>query len=117
MKARPLILIGAVVAVAGCSAVGQQPQVSTESLIASPAAVEARRAALQTLASGEAEPWSDPATGARGSVTVVQTYRGPNGRWCRLIDETIEPRNGSAVSNRALYCRNASGQWTLAAAG
>lgn len=110
-----LIAIGATAVLAGCSAAGPQPHVASAPE-PSPAAVQARQTALQTQPSGGVEHWSDPATGARGSVTVVRTYRGPDGRWCRLIEETAEPASGGTAS-QSLYCRDPAGAWTLTAAG
>jgi surface antigen len=122
-----LILIGVSAVVAGCTVAGHQPDITDGTVagqqpeitdaIVSPVAVQARQTALQTLPSGGVEQWYDATAGTRGSVTVVNTYKRPDGQWCRLIDETVEPGNGSSASIRSLYCREPAGVWVLTAAG
>ena len=66
--------------------------------------------ALETTASGEVVSWRAPATGVRGTVTPVRTYRVRQG-YCRdyAVTSTAPVGQGSAWQNTA--CRDADGVW------
>lgn len=66
--------------------------------------------ALEKRLSGVAVDWHNPASGSRGAVTPVRTFRNADGSWCReyLEEATIE---GALDKRRAIACRESDGQW------
>ena len=76
----------------------------------------ARNAASDVLTKGDkdsSQPWQNPQTGARGSVTpLAQAYSGDDGRTCR--DFLASYVNGSTESwLQGAGCKNASGRWEI----
>ena len=70
----------------------------------------ARRSALETLPSGQAQPWQDPASGANGTVRPISTAKSPKYGWCRAYQETVEASTRLYRSER-VACRTAGGNW------
>ena len=76
----------------------------------------ARNAASDVLTKGDkdsSQPWHNPQTGARGSVTpLAQAYSGDDGRTCR--DFLASYVNGSTESwLQGAGCKGASGRWEI----
>jgi anti-sigma factor RsiW len=69
------------------------------------------KAALDTQVSGGSVVWQNPASGSRGSVTPLRTFKAADGRWCREYRQEVE---GAAMSERriGIACRDAGG-WRL----
>lgn len=67
--------------------------------------------ALDTQISGGSVTWQNPASGSRGTITPLRTFRTVNGRWCREYREKVE---SVAVSEQriGIACREADG-WQL----
>jgi surface antigen len=76
----------------------------------------ARTAASDVLTKGDkdsSQPWQNPQTGARGSVTpVAQAYSADDGRTCR--DFLASYVNGNTQSwLQGAGCKSASGRWEI----
>ena len=76
----------------------------------------ARTAASDVLTKGDkdtSQPWANPETGARGSVTpLAQAYSADDGRTCR--DFLASYVNGSTESwLQGAGCKSASGRWEI----
>ena len=76
----------------------------------------ARNAASDVLTKGDkdsSQPWQNPETGARGSVTpVAQAYAADDGRTCR--DFLASYVNGSTESwLQGAGCKSAGGHWEI----
>ncbi len=76
----------------------------------------ARTAASDVLTKGDkdsSQPWQNPETGARGSVTpVAQAYAADDGRTCR--DFLASYVNGSTQSwLQGAGCKTANGRWEI----
>ena len=76
----------------------------------------ARNAASDVLTKGDkdsSQPWHNPQTGARGSVTpVAQAYSDDDGRTCR--DFLASYVNGNTQSwLQGAGCRGANGRWEI----
>ena len=76
----------------------------------------ARNAASDVLTKGDkdaSQPWSNPETGARGSVTpLAQSYAGEDGRTCR--DFLASYVNGTTESwLQGAACRAGQGRWEI----
>jgi len=69
----------------------------------------ARRTALETLASGQAQTWQDSASGSSGTVSPISTERSPKYGWCRTYQETVEA-NAHRYRVERIACR-AGGTW------
>ena len=67
--------------------------------------------ALDTRFSGGSVTWQNPASGSRGSITPLRTFRTANGRWCREYRQEL---NSAAQSEQqiGMACREADG-WQL----
>jgi surface antigen len=90
---------------------GAQAPVPTESDLAF-----ARNAASDVLTKGDkdsSQPWENPATGARGSVTpLAQAYASEDGRTCR--DFLASYVNGRAESwLQGAACQTGHGRWEI----
>ena len=75
----------------------------------------ARNAASDVLTKGDkdsSQPWENPETGARGSVTpLAQTYSA-DGRTCRdFLASYVNGRNESWLQGAA--CRSSHGRWEI----
>jgi len=75
----------------------------------------ARTAASDVLTRGGkdiSQPWENPSTGARGSVTPIASAYTTDGRTCR--DFLASYVNGSSESwLQGAACRSAGGQWEI----
>lgn len=69
------------------------------------------KAALDTQVSGGSVTWQNPASGSRGSVTPLRTFKTADGRWCREYRQEVE---AATVTDRriGIACRDADG-WRL----
>jgi surface antigen len=69
--------------------------------------------ALETEKTDEAIPWTNPATGSRGTITIERTfYRDPQTP-CRDYRRTIERPGAPVVEIQGTGCRIAPGRWSL----
>lgn len=96
--------------VTGTIAAGQEP-VPTESDLAF-----ARTAASDVLTKGDkdtSQPWANPTTGARGSVTpLAQAYADGDGRTCRdFLASYVNGRTESWLQGAA--CQASHGRWEI----
>jgi surface antigen len=94
-------------------ALGKQaaPQMPTESDLAF-----ARTAASDVLTKGDkdsSQPWENPETGARGSVTPLsQAYSSEDGRTCRdFLASYVNGRSESWLQGAA--CKAGQGRWEI----
>jgi surface antigen len=76
----------------------------------------ARNAASDVLTKGDkdsSQPWENPETGARGSVTpLAQAYSSANGRTCRdFLASYVNGRNESWLQGAA--CQSGQGRWEI----
>jgi surface antigen len=76
----------------------------------------ARNAASDVLSKGDkdsSQPWENPETGARGSVTpLAQAYSSPDGRTCRdFLASYVNGRNESWLQGAA--CQTGHGRWEI----
>ena len=73
---------------------------------------EAGLDALDNYPDGKPREWENPATGASGSITPLETFTGESGQTCRkarAIDRTTSPPlRGEFVF---LLCRDQAGAW------
>ena len=70
----------------------------------------ARQTALETVASGDAAPWHDAASGASGSVRPVSTMQSARRGWCRMYEESIDA-NAHRYHVEHIACRSRGGNW------
>jgi surface antigen len=99
---------------------GEDSEVVTGS-IAEPAPTEsdltfARTAASDVLTKGDkdsSQPWQNPETGARGSVTpLAQAYANADGRTCRdFLASYVNGRTESWLQGAA--CQSGHGRWEI----
>ena len=76
----------------------------------------ARNAASDVLSKGDrdsSQPWENPETGARGSVTpLTQAYAAEDGRTCRdFLASYVNGKTESWLQGSA--CQMASGRWEI----
>jgi surface antigen len=71
---------------------------------------DARRTALETLASGQVRTWQDTASGTSGTVRPISTSHSPKYGWCRNYTETVEA-NAHRYRSERTACRVANGTW------
>ena len=76
----------------------------------------ARNAASDVLTKGDkdsSQPWQNPQTGARGSVTpLAQAYSGDDGRTCRdFLASYVNGRTESWLQGAG--CKSTSGRWEI----
>ena len=96
-------------------------EMTTGSLGASPVPTEtdlafARNAASDVLTKGDkdsSQPWENPETGARGSVTpLAAAYSSDDGRTCRdFLASYVNGRSESWLQGGA--CKSGHGQWEI----
>jgi surface antigen len=68
--------------------------------------------ALDTLAEGQTESWSDSKTGNSGSTTVHTVMRNGDGGVCKTYTETV--RTGAdTVTRDGTACRDSGGGWAV----
>jgi surface antigen len=69
--------------------------------------------ALETEKTGVEVPWTNPATGSRGTITIERTfYRDPRTP-CRDYRRTIQRPGAPVVAIQGTGCRVGSGRWSL----
>jgi surface antigen len=75
----------------------------------------ARNAASDVLTKGDkdsSQPWENPSTGARGSVTPVAATYPSDGRTCRdFLASYVKDRSESWMQGSA--CKSAEGRWEI----
>jgi len=76
----------------------------------------ARNAASDVLTRGDkdsSQPWQNPETGARGSVTpIAQAYSGDDGRICRgFLASYVNGKSESWLQGAG--CKSANGHWEI----
>lgn len=94
----------------GSIAAGQEPAPTESDL------VFARTAASDVLTKGDkdtSQPWANPETGARGSVTpLAQAYADADGRTCRdFLASYVNGRTEGWLQGAA--CRSGHGRWEI----
>jgi surface antigen len=68
---------------------------------------------LETARTDLEIPWSNPATGNRGSIVVERTfYREPD-RPCRAYVRTVESAGAAPQATRGTGCRSGTGTWQI----
>ena len=67
--------------------------------------------ALADAADGDTEGWSNPDTGAFGTIQPVNTYQ-IQGMTCRLT-EVYNNAGGASGTSRFDFCKQADSTWTL----
>lgn len=67
--------------------------------------------ALEKSLSGNSVRWKNPASGARGSVTPLKTWKTAEGIYCRSFREKIELASGETVSRNGVACRTEEAVW------
>ena len=96
--------------VTGSIAPPMSPPVPTESDLAF-----ARTAASDVLTKGDkdsSQPWENPQTGARGSVTPLAEAYSSDGRTCRdFLASYVNGRSESWLQGAA--CHSGNGQWEI----
>jgi surface antigen len=97
--------------VTGSIAAPASPPLPTESDLAF-----ARTAAADVLTNGDkdsSQPWENPETGARGSVTpLAQAYSSEDGRTCRdFLASYVNGRSESWLQGAA--CKGGRGRWEI----
>lgn len=69
--------------------------------------------ALDSLAEGQTERWSNEETGNSGSTTIHQVVRNSDGSVCKTYSETIRTKE-ETVSRDGRACRAPGGGWAVA---
>lgn len=64
---------------------------------------------LEDTATGQAVPWSDPASGAHGTLVPSAVFRATSGEWCRAY--RISFANGDGQISGHVACRLVHGGW------
>jgi surface antigen len=68
--------------------------------------------ALETAQPGQALPWSNPESGARGTITPSNYYQTSGGQYCREYNQTITV-GGKTERGYGTACRQADGSWQI----
>ena len=68
--------------------------------------------ALETGAPGQSLPWSNPNTGARGTVTPSGYYQTASGQYCREYSQSISV-GGRTEEGHGVACRQPDGTWQI----
>ncbi len=69
--------------------------------------------ALDTLAEGQTESWSNTETGNSGSTTIRRVARNEDGTVCKTYTETVRTRE-ETVTRDGRACRTEGGGWVVA---
>jgi len=77
-------------------------------------AAKSRQSALENSVSGKSVVWKNPASGARGSVTPLKTWKTKQGAYCRSFREWIRPASGKSIRRRGIACRSSNAVWKAA---
>ncbi len=67
--------------------------------------------ALDTQISGGSVTWQNPASGSRGTITPLRTFRTTDGRWCREYRQQVDSA-AQSEQRIGIACREADG-WQL----
>ncbi|MDP6708415.1 MAG: RT0821/Lpp0805 family surface protein [Alphaproteobacteria bacterium] len=67
--------------------------------------------ALETRLSGTSTFWRNDASGNAGAVVPVRTYRTKGGRYCRVYDQRLFPREARVTARQRTACRDDRGIW------
>lgn len=70
------------------------------------------QASLEHVRTGETSTWSNPDSGASGSVTPQRTYQATSGEYCREYEQTIEI-DGQLERAYGTACRQPDGSWRI----
>ncbi|MEP2703554.1 MAG: RT0821/Lpp0805 family surface protein [Roseibium sp.] len=70
--------------------------------------------ALEKSVSGKSTSWKNSATGARGSITPIKTWKTSSGFYCRTYKERIRLASGKSQNSGGTACRSKSGGWKAA---
>ncbi len=68
---------------------------------------------LENAPTGQTSGWVNPDSGNSGSVTPTQTYRSPDGRYCREYQTTVVV-GGRESQGYGTACRQPDGSWQIA---
>ncbi len=108
---RPLFTVLAVATVltAGCTTAAYRAE---SKLTAGDRAAlgAARQEALESTQTGNSTNWSNPDTGRRGTVTILETYQGSTGRPCREYQQTVTVEKTTLIAY-GTACRREDGTW------
>lgn len=102
-------LIGGVFA----SVAGIAPVFATDDHRDLPAVMQTVNSTLETQRSGIPVSWTNPATGNRGTVTVIRTFYRADGTPCREYKRTTERASGPPLEVTGTGCRAGAGFWRL----
>ena len=72
----------------------------------------ATQTSLETAPPGQTLPWSNPQSGASGSVTPQRYYQASNGQYCREFQQTITV-GGQTQEGYGTACRQSDGSWKI----
>jgi len=70
------------------------------------------QASLEHTRTGTTSTWENPDTGHSGSVTPVDTYQQPDGRYCREFQQTVTI-GGRSEQAYGTACRQPDGSWEI----
>lgn len=68
--------------------------------------------ALENNRTGQQATWSNPDSGASGTVTPVKTYQTAQGQYCREYQQTVSV-GGKTESAYGTACRQPDGSWKI----
>jgi surface antigen len=68
---------------------------------------------LETARTDLEIPWSNPATGNRGSIVVERTFYREPGRPCRAFVRTVESAGAAPQVTRGTGCRSGTSTWQI----
>lgn len=108
MTVRTILALALAALLAGCAS-GPGPVRPTADDLERLHAAEAE--ALETARTGQGVNWTNPATGHRGSVTVLETDTS-GARPCRTV-QRVFTAGDTTRTGRALACRGADGSWEI----
>ena len=69
--------------------------------------------ALEAERTGVEVPWTNPATGSRGTIVIERTFHRDPRTPCRDYRRTIERPGGPGMAIQGTGCRIGSGRWSL----
>lgn len=74
------------------------------------AMAEAVADALEKHVSGKTVDWQVPASGSRGAVTPIRSFRNSDGEWCREYRQVTLTADGENLRH-GIACRSQEGAW------
>ena len=66
--------------------------------------------ALEKHMSGNTVDWQVPASGSRGAVTPIRSFRNSDGEWCREYRQ-VTTAGGGETLRHGIACRGQNGSW------